>query len=310
MLTLLLGTDWVANRNEIMERIGRDVAQKRGNRILLVPELVSHDTERRLSVVAGDTASRYAQVLSFTRLARRICDLVGSGALECMDNGGRVVAMAAAARQLSSRLKAYASVETKTEFLTDLVDAVDEFKRCCITAQDLKAASQQTEGSFAQKLEELSLLLETYDALCSQGKRDPRDQMTWVLEQLEEMDFAREHVLYVDGFPDFTRQHMAVLEHFIRNSPEVVVSLNTDAVDSCHPAFEKAGQTAAQILSFARAAGIEVHIRRVEPREDALEAVRKNLFQGKTTYQPQLCDSLYKIIYLILFLQVRLNQDR
>lgn len=37
--------------------------------------------------------------------------------------------MAAAAKNLSSRLKAYAAVETKPEFLTGLIDAVDEFKR-------------------------------------------------------------------------------------------------------------------------------------------------------------------------------------
>jgi hypothetical protein len=37
--------------------------------------------------------------------------------------------MAAVAGQLRGSLKAYASVETKPEFLTGLVDAVDEFKR-------------------------------------------------------------------------------------------------------------------------------------------------------------------------------------
>ena len=295
MLTLLLGRDWIANRNEILSRIAQDVRSQRPNRILLVPELVSHDTERRLAETAGDTASRFAQVLSFTRLARRVCDLMGSGAEECLDNGGRVVAMAAAARQLSSQLKVYASVETKPEFLTELVDAVDEFKRCCITPTDLKEASTQTEGIFAQKLEELSLLLESYDALCSRGKRDPRDQMTWVLEQLEEMDFAQKHVLYVDGFPDFTRQHMAVLEHFIRNSPEVVVSLTTDCVDSLDPAFEKAGKTASEILSIARNAGVEVHIEFMQTREDALQIVRNNLFQGSGRYDPALSEHLHLI---------------
>ena len=157
MLTLLLGRDWTANRKEILTRISEDVKQECSNRILIVPELISHDTERRLAAMAGDTSSRFAQVLSFSRLGRRICDLVGHGAEETLDNGGRVVAMAAATRQLHSRLKAYAAVETKPEFLTELVDAVDEFKRCCISADDLMAASLQTEGSFAQKLEELAL---------------------------------------------------------------------------------------------------------------------------------------------------------
>ena len=222
MLTLLLGRDWVANSDDILNRIAEDVKHKQGGRILLVPELISHDTERRLAAVAGDTASRFSQVLSFTRLARRVRECVGNGAEECLDNGGRVVAMAAATRSLHSQLKAYASVETKPEFLTELVDAVDECKRCCISPNDLAAAAKQTEGSLAQKLEELALILESYDAICQRGKRDPRDQMNWALEQLEEMDLAENTVLYVDGFPDFTRQHLAVLEHFILRSPQVV----------------------------------------------------------------------------------------
>ena len=138
MLHLLLGTDWTANRDEVMKRIAADVAGRRGNRILMVPELISHETERRLCATAGDTASRYAEVLSFTRLARRVADSMGSAAEECLDNGGRVVAMAAAAKNLSSRLKAYAAVETKPEFLTGLIDAVDEFKRCCISSGRLE----------------------------------------------------------------------------------------------------------------------------------------------------------------------------
>ena len=280
MLHLILGPDWTANRDEILGRIAEDVHRKRENRILMVPELISHDTERRLCAAAGDTASRYAEVLSFTRLARRVSDIMGSASAECLDNGGRVVAMAAAARQLASRLKAYAAVETKPEFLTSLIDGVDEFKRCCITSADLNRAASETEGSFSQKLEELALLMESYDALCAQGKRDPRDQMTWVLEQLEMGDFAREHVFYIDGFPDFTRQHLAILEHLIKTSPEVTVSLNCDCVDSSRMAFEKAGDTASQLLQCARHAGVEVKIEHIAPAKTPLAVVREGLFQG------------------------------
>ena len=280
MLHLLLGRDWTANREEILGRIARDVKERKNNRILMVPELISHDMERRLCAAAGDTASRYAEVLSFTRLARRVADSVGSAAEECLDNGGRVVAMASAARQLSSKLKAYAAVETRPEFLTGLIDGVDEFKRCCITSSELRRAAEETEGSLAQKLEELSLLMEAYDALCSRGKRDPRDQMTWVLEQLEEGSFAESHVFYVEGFPDFTRQHLAILEHLIRFSPNVTVSLNCDTVDSPMLAFEKAGATAAQLLSCARKAGVEVEIQYIKEPVTPLTVVRERLFQG------------------------------
>ena len=280
MLHLLLGRDWTANRDVILNRIADDVKNRRGGRILMVPELISHETERRLCRAAGDTASRYAEVLSFTRLARRVTEDLGFAPMDCLDNGGRVVAMASAARQLSSRLKAYAAVETRPEFLTGLIEGVDEFKRCCIGAEDLRRASLETEGTLAQKLEELSLLMEGYDTLCSRGKRDPRDQMTWLLEQMEDGTFAKNHVFYIDGFPDFTRQHMAILEHLIRESESVTVSLNCDRPESSLLSFEKAGQTASELIRIAKHAGVAVDVEVIGEKETPLSYVRGRLFQG------------------------------
>ncbi len=292
MLTLLLCTDWVAGREQVLQMIARDVTEEKGNRVLIVPELISHNTERRLCAAAGDTCSRFAEVLSFSRLADRVSDAAGLAAQECLDNGGRIVAMAAAARRLHSKLKAYASMETRPEFLASLVDAVDEFKRCCITSEDLMAASRQASGSLAQKLEELSLLLETYDGLCSHGKRDPRDKMTWALEMLEDSTFGAEHTFYVDGFPDFTRQHMAVLFHLMQVSPHVVVCLVCDKPGSKAMAFEKAGDTAAELIRFAKETGISVNVRQVAPRADALAPLREKLFQGSL---PSVKDSCLKV---------------
>ena len=292
MLNLILCDDWVTGRDRILELIADDVRRKKGNRILMVPELISHDMERRLCASAGDTASRYAEVLSFTRLASRGADGAGASARECLDNGGRVVAMAAAARQLHSRLKAYAQLETRPEFLTGLVDAVDEFKRCCITAEDLKSASKQAQGGFAQKLEELALLLEAYDGLCSRGKKDPRDQMTWLLEQLYDSSFAQEHTFYIDGFPDFTRQHLAILEYVIQVSPQVTISMNCDCSGSSRVAFEKAGATTAELIRCAQNLGVPYEIQYLASPNHPLKQLRECLFEGATMHIPSLAERL------------------
>ena len=281
MLTLILGTDWTVNRDVVLSMIAEDVAAQKQGRVLMVPELISHDTERRLAMTAGDTASRFAEVLTFTRLAKRVSDAAGFGAPECLDAGGRLVAMASACRQLHSKLKAYAAVETRPEFLTSLIDVVDEFKRCCISPADLYAAAQKTEGSFAQRLEELALILEVYDSLCARGKRDPRDQMTWILEQLETSDFAQKHVFYVDGCPDFTRQHTAILDHLIQNAQSVVVSLTCDSLETNDPAFEKAASTAGELLRLAKQAGVETKIVSVDSGKRPVCKILPYLFQGK-----------------------------
>lgn len=288
MLTLVYGTDWTANREYILKLLADDVSARRPGRILIVPELISHDTERMLCAAAGDTCSRYAEVLSFSRLTRRVCDWAGCGLEECLDEGGRFVAMAAAARQLHSKLKAYASLETKPEFLTGLLDAIDEFKRCCISSADLLAASKSTEGAFAQKLEELSLILEAYEAVCQQGKRDPRDQLAWGLEIMQECDFAESHVFYIDGFPDFTMQNMAVITYLIVHAPNVVISINCDRPGSENLSFEKAGDTAGKLLRIAQQNEVAVNLVEITPKLSQLAGVRGKLFQGKVSHMPEI----------------------
>ena len=280
MLTILLGTDWKFNTDKILKMLAQDVAEEKSNRILMVPELVSHQTERELSDLAGDTASRFAEVLSFSRLAKRVSEDSRIPLMDCLDNGGRVVTMAAVTRQLHSKLKAYASVETKPEFLMSLLDAVDEFKRCCVTSADLMEASRQTEGSLAQKLEELSLILETYDLICSQSKRDPRDQMSWLLEQLESCDFAGNHTFYFNSFPDFSRQHMEIVYHLVTNSPNVVISLNCDEPGSNSLSFESAGQTALDLIGYAVKNGIAYEVIKANSEHSVHSKITEHLLQG------------------------------
>ena len=298
MLTLVYGKDWTANREFILNMVAKDVAECKPNRILLVPELISHDTERRLCAVAGDTCSRYAEVVSFSRLTRRICDWTGQGAQECLDNGGRLVAMASAARQLHSKLKAYAALETKPEFLSALIDAVDEFKRCCISSKDLANAARNTQGAFAQKLEELSLLLEAYDAVCQQGKKDPRDLLNWGLDLLQDSSFAENHVFYIDGFPDFTMQNLAVISHLIAAAPHVVISMNCDKPASNDLAFSKAGDTASRLLRIAEQNHVKTEFVSINARKTPLRVVCDQLFQGtirreKCVLRVAQADSIY-----------------
>ncbi|MBQ4551053.1 MAG: PD-(D/E)XK nuclease family protein [Oscillospiraceae bacterium] len=297
MLRLILSTDWIAGREAVLGEVAQQVRERKGNQILMVPELISHDTERRLCAAAGDIASRYAEVLSFPRLLRRVCEQTQNSPRECLDNGGRLTAMASAVQQLSSQLKSYARLETRPEFLTGLLDVVDEFKRCCITPADLHGAAERiglqklretlgkneerSSGILLRKLEELALILESYDSVCARSKADPRDQMNWLLEQLEICDFGSNHEFYIEGFPDLTRQHMAIVCHLIERAPMVTVCLTTDCVASQHPGFEKAGQTARELVDACKRMGIAVEIREVKPRRDALSPVRELLFQGK-----------------------------
>ena len=281
MLKILIGTDWVENRKRILSELSKDVTGGKSGRVLLVPELISHDMERRLCAEAGNTTSRYAEVLSFSRLARRVADESGHSAMPCLDEGGRVVAMAAAVSQVQSKLKFFASVGTKPEFITGLIETVDECKRCLVEPSSLMHASKRTSGSLAQKLEELFYIFEAYDGICMHGKKDPRDLLSWLLDELESSNYAQSHVFYIDGFYDFTHQQMDILTYLICNSQEVTISLCCDCPGSKYLAFERPGETASNLIRIARSNGIDAVLIPCQSSNADIGRIAGNLFEGE-----------------------------
>ena len=144
-----------------VEHLVRRAVQAGAGTVLIVPEQLSHETERRLCVLGGDSVSLRAEVLSFTRLAQRVFSICGGAARKRLDGAGRLLVMRRAVEELRSRMKYFASALGREQFLSELLQAVDELKSCRISPEQLAQASQRLEGVQAQKLEELGLLLAT-----------------------------------------------------------------------------------------------------------------------------------------------------
>ena len=104
MLELLHGPDRTANSMELLARICENAAHGVAGQILIVPEQYSHETERALCERGGDTISRYAEVLSFTRLASRVFSVCGGVCEEYLDENGRILTLYLAAQQVREQL--------------------------------------------------------------------------------------------------------------------------------------------------------------------------------------------------------------
>ena len=96
MLTLLCGADRLATSAALLRAVCARAEAGKGGNILIVPEQYSHETERALCRAGGDTISRFAEVLSFSRLASRVFSIEGGSACEETDAGGRLLLMALA----------------------------------------------------------------------------------------------------------------------------------------------------------------------------------------------------------------------
>lgn len=284
MLNLLLGTDRIVLSRMVMDQIHSAAEQGLEGQILIVPEQFSHEAERRLCQVGGDTISRYAEVLSFSRLSDRVASVCGGAARAYLDRGGQLLTMALAAEQISSRIKLYAAVLRKPEFLCDVVKMIEEFRSYCLEPGALLEASRHMEGQFAQKLEELGLLYEAYLAVCANSKADPSDKLYQLRDRLENSDWAADKRFYVDGFSDFTGSELQVLETLMQQSKAVSVFLSDGGHQS--PAEELVQQTARELKRLAQQLEVPCVLQRVDQLADRNETVQKLLNELFVSAEP------------------------
>ncbi|MCL2828804.1 MAG: PD-(D/E)XK nuclease family protein [Oscillospiraceae bacterium] len=279
MLHLILGRAGSGKTMALYEAIRRRAAlSDPSGALLIVPEQYSHAAERELVEQLGDSASLYAEVRSFTRLAARVREELGGSAAVILDEGGRVLTMATALKAVAGALKLYGVLGKKPEFLTGLLATVDELKQCCLTPENLLDAAQWATGSLRDKLNDLAYIAGAYDAVSR--RTDPRDTLTRLADTIPESSVVHNSI-FVDGFSDFTAQEGRILQRLLHAGTDLTVALTCDGLEDDSELFRPAVITAGHLRRWAVESGHEVSITVLEPgrnRPGALAAVERYLF--------------------------------
>ena len=295
MLRVLYGRAGTGKTGALLSEIASAVAARQGGRVLIVPEQYSHECERELCRVCGDSASLYAEVLSFTGLARHVADEVGGGALPVLDKGGRLLCMARAMSQIAPRLKVFRDGARRAQLQLRLLGAVDELKTACVTPDALSETAAACGGYLGEKLQDLALILATYDAVAAAGHADPGDALTRLAERLPESSLNTA-TLYIDGFSDFTRQEHRVLEGLLALGTDVTVCLTMDDPVSGSEIFDAQRRTARMLLHAAHELGVETEVRAMQTagrgRAEPLRILDSELFTYTASHYEDPEDSI------------------
>lgn len=290
MFRLILGRAGSGKSSSLLQMIAASGAER--PQLLLVPEQASHEMERRLCEMAGNQASLYCEVLSFTRLSSRVFAQSGGLAAPTLDAGGRILLLHAALKSVSEHLTVYARPSAKPSFLSGLLETVDECKQYCVAPDALAGAGAEAGGQEGEKLKDLGLILGAYDAMTARLASDPRDRLTRLAQGLTDSGYAQGMDIYVDGFTDFTPQQGLVLKALIRQVHSLTVTLTSDHLEREEMEagiFAPARRTAAYLLRLAGAervpSEIEVVAGEKGDKPKALGYLEKNLFlDGAESY--------------------------
>ena len=299
MLRLFIGKAGTGKTGAVIEEICRAVEAARAGRILLVPEQYSHEAERELCRRCPDSLSLYGEVLSFTGLARKTDRSQGGGAVPSLDKGGRLLCMALAVKEIGPRLKVYGAAQRRADMQDMLLSALDELKSASISGERLLDVAALCPGELGDKLRDMALVLEAYDAVVSRGRADPADRLSRLAEQIDEGPSLEDVHIYVDGFIDFTRQQQQVLRALMKKGAELTVCLTIDDMEGDSEVYELSRRAARALLRTAEELGVEKELKLFESRGRRAEALRffaDNMFSyGRESFpEPGQAIELYR----------------
>jgi ATP-dependent helicase/nuclease subunit B len=80
----------------------------------------------------------------------------------------------------------------------------------------------------SDKLSDIALIAEAYDALLQKHLTDPRDKLTKLAAKIGESSIGRTGHIYLDGFTDFTNQERLILDELLKKNADLTVALCLD----------------------------------------------------------------------------------
>lgn len=279
MLKLILGAAGSGKTSYITNEICGKVSAGEGGIIMIIPEQYSYEAERELCSVCGDSLSLYAEVLSFSRLAVRAAQETGTGGRISLDKGGRLLCMSLAISQIGSRLKLYKSARNKAELQASLMQTIQELKTACISSDDLSSAAETADAGLSEKLCDLALCMDAYEAILAQGHADPADKLMRLAETISQSSIGTGGHIYVDGFIDFTGAEFLVLKALLQKGADMTVCLTCDDIYSESEHFEPSRKAANALLRTANDLGTDTEIINLDAKAE--KAVPLIFFEDK-----------------------------
>ena len=228
MLNLMLGRAGTGKTGYIMNEIKRKMGEGESGMLLIVPEQYSHDAEKQLCTVCGDSLSLHAEVLSFTRLYNNVVSEKGIAPKKLIDSSGQIITLYRALASVSNGLKAFGMKKMRIEILERLLEAVLEFKSYNITPEVLENAAEMTSNPLTDKLYDLALIYGSYSSLLKIYGSDAAERLTILAQCIGESTVGRSGHIYFDGFTDFTAQEMRIIEELLRKKSNITICLTCD----------------------------------------------------------------------------------
>ncbi|MEG1449013.1 MAG: hypothetical protein RSC41_06745, partial [Oscillospiraceae bacterium] len=224
----------------------------------------SFDTEREINSLVCGGYEQNIEVYSFTRLCTRIFETFGKISGKYISDTGKIISMNIVTDEIKDRLSVYEKAVKSSDFAENMLTVIDELKASGVTDEVINSNILNIEDkALKDKLGELSLIYETYNAFIQTKYKDSSDNILRAIGLLRENSFFDECTVFVDGFMTFLSGEYAFLEEILRQCEDMVITIsapyplqNKNIING----FSASTANASRLISMAKKCGIETKV--------------------------------------------------
>ncbi len=290
-LRFIIGTAGTGKTHLCMDEIIKKQTTGTGRQIFIVPEQFTSQTERDLIARSPNNVILFAEVLSFGRLAHQIFAKNGMGQKVSLGDIGKSMALQKVLLGEKENLSFFRNAMDKSGFVDQLGLTVSEFFQYYIEPSQLTEKAKTLPQGVAQKLSDLAKIYDGYIQFINKDYISGDETLSLLAAQLQCTEPFQNTEFWLDGFYGFTPQEYSVIEHLLKLSAKVTITLPMDKNSfgaSFYPPsapFYEPYTTKNKLVRLAQERGIAIEpavflTENHRAETAALKALEKYYFQG------------------------------
>ncbi|GAA4713657.1 helicase-exonuclease AddAB subunit AddB [Brevibacillus fulvus] len=198
--------------------------------IYIVPEQGTFQAEYALATLPELGGVIGSQVLSFNRLAYRLLQELGGMTLLPVDERGKQMVLRMLLERYKDQLQMFQRSAQQPGFVNQLGRMISECKSYGVIFHDLDNLDWGS-ASLTQKIKDISLIMNAYEAYLSGIYYDTDDMLTRVATLVGQSEYLRQAEIFIDGFSGFTNQEYRMIEQLMVHAKRVTVALSLDPLE-------------------------------------------------------------------------------
>ncbi len=197
---------------------------------IVTPEQFSFTAEKKLMDAIDTKAVINAEVITLSRMAHRVAQEIGGSKKTILTKCGKAMLLYSILNENKNKLKFLSKSDENIDLA---MTAITEFKKHGIKLDQIQKEIEEINDIYLKtKLNDMYIIYQNFEQKLQGEYIEDIDLLTLLSENLDNSDFVKDSLIYIDEFAGFTFQEYEILKKFIKLAKRVTLTVCTDSLDT------------------------------------------------------------------------------